>query len=149
MRTSRTLLAASVLAVGAAALVAPAASATPTPATCTGTIDIVHMAFRPNPVSPEQSSTVHLVAKNCTSTRQNTSVMWTGRFVGSSSTPPAGCPIIDPVSMPVSFPPLATRRAEIGYLVPGGCTARGLQVTATFREAGGVVAQRTATLHIV
>jgi hypothetical protein len=124
------------------------AMAGPAPAgatmSCAGSIKITHMAFRPSTVSPGQSSTVHVVAVNCTGQSRQTTLTWLGRFVGGSG----GCPAIDPLPQSANFTPHGRFTSSLTYLVPAGCTATSLQARAQFRAGGRVVAERTADLTI-
>lgn len=122
-------------------------SATPPPP-CTGTIQIVKMAFKPSPVFPAQQTAVHLVARNCTAQSQQTTVTWYGRFETLNHTF-AGCPVIDPLAQGAKFAPFATFDGKVGYLVPGDCTATSLAVTVKISQGGSVLAKRTAKVLIL
>jgi hypothetical protein len=114
--------------------------------TCSGTIGITQMQFVPSSVASGGSSTVHLVAKNCTDQIQSTEVTWLGSFRGTHL---SGCPIIDPLAQPATFKPHSTFRAKIEYEALSGCTATRLQVTARFAGSGGQqVAEKSADLTI-
>lgn len=138
------------LAVLGAATLATAgpAGAVGTSTGCTGVIRITRMAFRPPAVAPGNSSTVHVLAVNCTDQSQHTSVTWFGRFISSSGAVLQGCPVIDPVSEAADFAPLGQFRGKLTYLVPAGCTATLLRVTAEFSEGGAILAERSANLTI-
>jgi hypothetical protein len=137
-----------VLGAATMATAAPAGAAGSSTA-CTGVIRIAHMAFRPPAVAPGQSSTVHVLAVNCTDQSQTTSVTWLGRFIGTSGQVPQGCPVIDPVSEAANFVPHGTFAGKMTYLVLSGCTANLLRVTARFSEGGAVLAERSANLTIL
>jgi hypothetical protein len=135
--------------LGAATLATAApAGAVGSSTACTGVIKIARMAFRPPTVTPGNSSTVHVVAVNCTNRSQDTSVMWLGQFIGPVPGIPPGCPAIDPVSQGASFAPHGRFTGKLTYLVPSGCRASALRVTARFSEGGAVLAQRSASLII-
>lgn len=127
-----------------------AASANPVPASCTGVIQITHLAFSPPEVSPGQLSTASLTARNCTRQTQQTSFVWFARFTGPGIGIPPGCPAIDPLPpQQVTFAPLGKFTTSVGFVVPPSCTATQLQVTFDFDQNGIVIAQKTADLIIV
>jgi cellulase/cellobiase CelA1 len=136
------------LAVGAGA--GPAlASPAPAASACAGIVQINSLVFAPAAVTPGQSATATLVAQNCTSQSLQTSTVWFGRFVGSGTGIPAGCPAIDPIARPATFPPSGQVTVSTGYLVFANCTATDLQVTVRITGAdGGVLAEQTADLTI-
>ena len=127
-----------------------ASAATPTPA-CTGTIQITQLAFDSPTVVRGQIATAHLVARNCTAQTVTASLIWSGRFIGS--TPggiPPGCPVIDPIGKQVTFAPHGRDTDSLGYLIFPGCTATALTTTTTFDGSGGtVLATATAEVAIV
>jgi hypothetical protein len=116
-------------------------------ATC-ATVSFTHFVFIPPSVHAGQSSSATLTAHNCTDLNQAPSVTWVGRFVGSRSGLPSGCPAIDPIAVPAHLAPHKNGKASVSYLVPTSCTATSLQVTATVESNGQVLAQKTATLTI-
>ena len=127
--------------------VKPAAGATP--AACTGTIDITHLAFKPRKVAPGESSTAHLVARNCTRSSVEANVTWVATWVGpASGTYPSGCPVIDPISESADFTPRGKFISEMNYEVPGGCEASGLYLTVRISAESGQITQRSADLKI-
>jgi len=128
-----------------------AIAATPAPAcTTSAIIEIAHFAFNPPAVAPGQSSTGTMTALNCTDQPQQTSEIWSGRFVGPGVGIPPGCPAIDPIAFAVNFSPHGTVSTSVGYLVPLTCTATQLVVTADIHGKNGVLlAQGTAILNIV
>jgi hypothetical protein len=127
-----------------------ATAATPAPVCAVSTvIEITHFAFNPPVIPPGQSSTATLTARNCTDQTQQTSEIWSGRFVNASGTLPPGCPVIDPISIPVNFPPLGTVSSSVGYTVPRSCTATQLIVTVDIDgKNGALLAKGTAVLQI-
>jgi hypothetical protein len=129
-----------------------AVAATPASACAASTvIEITSFAFTPPSVTPGHSSTANLTALNCTAQSQQTSEIWSGRYVGSSggTNPPPGCPIIDPISMAVDFAPHTAVTTSLTYAVPLTCTATDLIVTVNiFGKNGTLLATGTATLVI-
>jgi hypothetical protein len=126
------------------------AAATRPPASCSGVIQITSLAFTPPAVPPGGTSTANMIARNCTGATQRASVLWLGRFVGSGSGIPPGCPAIDPLPpAQVTFTPHGRVRASLGYFVPVSCMATQLQVTVVIEQGATVVAQRTADLTII
>jgi hypothetical protein len=115
---------------------------------CSGVVTITHIAFKPSPVLRGQTSTVHLVAQNCTNETQTTTLTWLGRFERAGGGIPSGCPVIDPFSRDATFAPGAIFRAKVTYLVPASCTATALAVTARISQGATVLAHKTATLAI-
>jgi hypothetical protein len=141
-----------VVALGCASTVA-AATATAAPAvtsTCVSSqpIQITSLVFQPPVVAAGQTSQAILSAVNCTDVAQQASAEWLGRFVGSSPIPP-GCPVIDPILLPLNFPPHGQLTSSVGYLVPFSCTATELVVTVEILQNGKVVTQASAILRIV
>ncbi len=127
-----------------------AASTSTVPASCTGVIQITHLAFSPSQVSPGQLSTAGMTARNCTGQTQQTSVIWFARFTGSGSGIPPGCPAIDPLPpQQVTFAPFGRFSTSAGFLVPPSCTATQLQLTFDIDQNGVVIAQKTADLIII
>jgi hypothetical protein len=136
------------VAIGSGAAVA----ATPAQACAVSkVIEITHFAFNPPAVVPGGSSTATLTAQNCTDQAQQTTEIWSGRFVGTSAgTIPPGCPVIDPIAFGVDFPPLGAVSKSVGYSVPASCTATQLIVTADINGPNGVLlAEGTAVLQII
>lgn len=130
--------------MGGTAFAAPAACSVST------VIEITNFAFNPPAVAPGQSSTATLTALNCTNKTQQTSEIWSGRFVGPSTGIPPGCPAIDPLSLAVTFPPNGTVSSAVTYSVPPSCTATQLIVTVDIYGNDGVLlAHGTAVLEIV
>lgn len=115
---------------------------------CTGIVQITRLAFSPSSVSPGDSSTADLTARNCTSASQQTTATWFGRFVGASAGIPTGCPVLDPLPQPATFGPNGTFRSSVGYLVPASCTASQLQITVQIQQSGTILAQQSANLAI-
>jgi hypothetical protein len=137
------LVAATTLAVGG--------SGTAQAAPCTGTVQITSLAFAPATVAPGQSSTATLVAQNCTDQTQATSTVWFGRFLSSSGAAfPPGCPAIDPVALPATFPPGGQASRSLSYLALASCTATDLQLTVRITSStdGSTLAEQTADLAI-
>jgi hypothetical protein len=138
---------AGIAAAGIAAASVPASHAS---TRCSGVIQITRLAFTPSAVTPGQMATANLVARNCTGTSQQTSVLWLGRFTGPGGGIPPGCAAIDPLPpQPVTFAPYGQFRSAAGYFVPPSCTATQLQVTVEFEQGATVLTQRTAYLTIV
>jgi hypothetical protein len=115
---------------------------------CTGTIQIDSLAFTGS--TPVNSGDIAGIAQNCTNQAQSTTVTWVGRFTGPGTGIPAGCLAIDPFVQPANFAPLGQVTTSTAYRIFAGCTATGLQVTATIVAATGgtVLAQQTANLVI-
>jgi hypothetical protein len=127
------------------------ASAAPAQACAVSTvIEITNFSFNPSAVPPGKSSTATLSTVNCTNQPQQTSEIWSGRFVGTSTGIPPGCPVIDPIAIGVNYPPLGFESTSVGYLVPQSCTATQLIVTVTIDGNNGVVLARgQAVLNII
>jgi hypothetical protein len=113
--------------------------------TCSGVVDITHLAFKPPEVAPGGSSTAHMSARNCTDMPVKATSVWIGSFTGDV----AGCPVIDPVGQPADFAPNGTVRSKITYEVPSGCGATDLQFTVRISEGGTLFAEKTADLAIL
>jgi hypothetical protein len=126
----------------AAAGPAPARSA----AACT--VRISSLTFDPAAVSPGRSSTAQLVARNCTRRQVSALATWSARFVGPDGGFPAGCPVIDPLALPVTLAPHARAASSVGYLVPASCTAASLHLTVRISSGATVLAERSADLII-
>jgi len=125
-----------------------AGTTTASPPPCPGIVHITRMAFQPATVFPGQSSTVHLAAVNCTDRAIDGSVTWLGRWIGPTTGLPPGCPAIDPLPGAANFAPHGLFVGHVTYLVPSGCSAVGLQVTATISSGAAVLARHSATLRI-
>jgi hypothetical protein len=126
----------------------PAAAQTRTGITvsaCSETIEITHLAFKPASIAPGGTSTAHLTARNCTGGSVHASSTWIGSFTGDTN----GCPVIDPLSQSADFSPHGTVRSKVGYEVPSGCAATGLQLTVKISAGGTLLAQKTADLVIM
>jgi hypothetical protein len=118
-------------------------------ARCTGTLRVTKFAFSPSRVAPGQSSTARLTALDCTSSSEQASLTWLGRFSGSGGGIAAGCPVIDPLAQAADFAAHATFSAQIEYSIPSGCDAVALVVTARFSGGGGaVLASKSASLSV-
>lgn len=124
------------------------AAAAPGPAACTGVIQ-AHLAFDSPSVMRGQIATAHLLARNCTGASVSTELIWTGRFLGSSTGIPPGCPAIDPLAKQVTFAPFGQFTDTFGVLIFPSCTATAFSATATFSSAGTVLATATAQVAIV
>ena len=136
------------LAAAPVGLAAASVSPSRAPASCSGVIQITHLAFTPRAVTPGGTSTANLTARNCTGTGQQTTAIWLGTF-GSGGGIPPGCPAIDPLPEPAAFAPHGQFRSGVSYLVPAGCTSSQLQVTVEIEQGGTVLAERTADLTII
>ena len=151
----KALLTALMIIVGSGLTVtAVSGTAVASPSACSvssAVIQITHFAFNPPAVAPGQSSTATLTAVNCTNHTQQTNEILSGQWVGpSAGTPPTGCPIIDPVALPVTFPPNGTISTSTTYTVPASCTATQLIVTVDIDGNNGVLlAHGTAVLQII
>jgi len=137
---SAALVFAGVLAFGAFTTTAATA------ATCTGTVQITSMTFNPSTVAPGRSSTVTLVAQNCTGQPVQASVMWYARYLGSTGGIPAGCVVIDPLILALSLPANGSGTSAMTYQTFASCTATGLEAQASISVGGTTVASQTATL---
>lgn len=148
----RALSWAAVLVVATALIItgASAASAvTIRPAACTGTIRITSPAFSPSAVTPGQSSTATLHARNCTAQTQQTTTTLFGQFIGSGVGIPAGCAAVDPFPRPATFTPYGTVTLSTTYLVFSSCTASSLRITVQITGTGGaLLATANASLTI-
>lgn len=132
-----------------ATAVSGTAVASPSACSVSTVIEIAHFAFNPPAVSPGQSSTATLTAVNCTDQIQQTSEIWSGRYIGPSTGTPPGCPAIDPVAFAVTFPPNGTVSTSETYSVPLSCTATQLVLTADiYGKSGNLYAHGTAILNI-
>jgi hypothetical protein len=112
---------------------------------CSGTVEITHLAFKPPSIAPGGSSTAHLKARNCTDASIQAASTWIASFTGDTN----GCPVIDPLTQPADFSPYGTVRSKVGYEVPSGCAATGLQLTVKISAGGTLLAQKTADLVIM
>src|ERR1700675_4197982 len=79
-------------------------------------VAISALRFHPRHVAPGGSSVVRLTARNCSHQAQYLTLTWFGRFLGSETGIPPGCPAIDPVAQPASFNPRGAFRAHLGFL---------------------------------
>jgi hypothetical protein len=142
-------LAAGLVTAGATSASAAVPAASSRPATCTGTIQITSFVFVPPAVPAGGSSTATLNARNCTGQTQQTGTTWLGRYIGSTTGIPPGCPVIDPLPRPATFPPHGSISLSTTYLTFASCTASALQVTVRITgSAGTLLATATATLII-
>ncbi len=114
---------------------------------CSGTVAITHLQFAPPTVRRGGSSTVHVVARNCTSQSESTEITWLGQFNGTHV---SGCPVIDPLAQPAAFKAHGTFKGKLTYDLPSSCTASRLQVTTRFTGSGGAqLAEQSAHLSIM
>jgi hypothetical protein len=138
------------LAVVAGALVFGAALATnASAATCTGTVQVVSMTFNPPTVVAGQSSTATLKVQNCTNQQQVLNIQFYARFLGSSNGIPPGCIVYDPLVRQLTVPASANASIAMGYSTFAGCTATGLQATATISLGGTTLGSQDAILNIL
>jgi len=137
------------VAVGALVVGATVAASTATAATCTGTatVQITSMSFNPPSVAPGQSSTVTLVAQNCTSQDIAASVQFYARFVGSDGNIPPGCVVYDPFIRQLTLPAGGQGTTGVTYSTFASCTATAFQATASISAGGATVASQSATLQ--
>ena len=113
-------------------------------------VEIKAFTFRPASVRPAGSSTATLAAVNCTGRVQRASEVWFGRFARSGGGIPRGCAVLDPLPLPVRFPPHGTVSRRVTYLVPPSCTASRLIVTVDIDgQNGKVLAKGTAILRVI
>jgi hypothetical protein len=156
----RTLGAAAALLTAAASLAVAAGTASaataarggaaPAPCSTASVIAIDGFAFNPATVARGQSSTATLAAHNCTAQTQVVSETWYGKYIGSGTGVPTGCPVIDPFLRSVSFAPFAAVSTSTTYTTFTGCTASALQITVKLASSSGVaLGQATAILNIV
>lgn len=144
----RMLAVVATLAVAAGVLVLGSAI-TATAATCSGTVQIDSFAFNPPVVNAGQSSTLTLVAENCTGQQLQTTDIWSGRYVGPDGTTiPPGCPVIDPIAPSLTLPPNGQGTASQSYVTFAMCPAVALKSTVTISSGGVTLASQTATLTI-
>lgn len=132
----------------APALAAPGAAQA---AGCPSPVQITSLTFNPPQITPGQSSTATVEARNCSDQAQTFSVLTTARFLGPTSGIPAGCPVIDPLPpKSVTVPAGGTWTGSTGYATFAGCTATTLEVTARATDSSGTLLDtRTADLPIV
>lgn len=145
------ILAVITAAVPIAAILAPgAANAATATAACSGDIAIGQFAFNPPSVPPGGSSTLNLVAMNCTNQTLSGQTIWFGLYTGPGTGIPPGCPAIDPISIPYTMAPGAVDTITRPQTTFPGCLATGLQATVEFTVSNvGTVAEGTADLTIV
>ena len=96
-----------------------------------------------------QTSTLTLVAQNCTGQTLPGQTIWFGQYTWPGPGVPPGCPAIDPALIPYTLGPAAvtTTAAQDGDTIPG-CLATGLQVTVEFTVSNvGTVAQVQQLQH--
>lgn len=138
------------VAAGTASAAASGGGASPAPCTTASPIAIDGFAFSPAIVARGQSSTATLAAHNCTALTQVVSETWYGKYIGSGTGIPAGCPVIDPFVRSVTFAPFASVSTGTRYSTFASCTASALQITVKLANSSGVaLGQATATLTIV
>lgn len=135
------------LAIAAGVLVLGTIAATA--ASCTGTVEIGSFAFNPPAVIPGQSSTLTLVAENCTGQPIQANDVWSGRYVGPDGTTiPPGCPVIDPIVPNLPLPANGEGTASQAFSTFVMCPAVALKMTVTISSGGVTLASQTATLTI-
>ncbi|MHA6764972.1 hypothetical protein [Streptacidiphilus sp. PAMC 29251] len=88
------------------------------PTACSGVVQITAFAFHPPRVPAGQTSPAELTLKNCTAATQQVNETWLGRFSGSSTGIPAGCPVLDPFLRPVTLAPHAKTTTSTTYNYP-------------------------------
>jgi len=143
----RILAVAATFAVAAGVLVL--GTITATAATCTGTVQIDSFAFNPPAVNAGQSSTLTLVAENCTGQPIQVTDIWSGRYVGPDGTTiPPGCPVIDPIAPQLNLPANGQGTASQGFSTFAMCSAVALKAMVTISSGGVTLATQTATLTI-
>ena len=119
-------------------------------ATSSAVVQIESFLFNPASVPPGGMSTATLTVLNCTGQPQVITETWFGRFTGSGTGIPSGCPVIDPLVMSAALPPYGTGSSHVTYLVPASCTASQLVITVDISGKNGVMlAQGTAVLLII
>ena len=139
------------LTVGAV-LASGAANAATLTSACPGDIAIEQFAFNPPSVPVGQTSTLNLVAQNCTNQTLTGQTIWFGKFTWANGGIPPGCPAIDPIAYPYTIPPQGTYTTSQGEADNfSGCQATGLQITVEFTDniTTGTAAEATATLGII
>jgi hypothetical protein len=148
-RTAAATMLATVL-LGSVSTTATAATAHVATPRCAGAIQITHLAFDSATVAPGQSATAQLRARNCTARTLTATLVWSGRYPGSSTgAVPPGCPVIDPIAKQVTSTPHGNDTDSLGYLILPSCTATALQTTTTFEGPNGtVLAQASAQVAI-
>lgn len=130
---------------GPAADAAPAAPA----AACSSTIQISSLTFDRTEVAPGQTVTATVVAQNCTTQSQRTTVQLLGRLVGPAAGIPAGCQAIDPLAQQATFAPGGQFTTSIGYLIFSSCTATSFEFNVRITGASGVLlAEQTISLPV-
>lgn len=144
-----TVAGAAVLLVGSGSAWAAGPAGAAGPSACSGVIRIDGLAFSPVAVAPGGSATAVLTATNCTAQAQAVTEQWTGDFSSLSGTGvPAGCPVIDPLLFPRTFPAGSQATSATTYTVPVGCTADRLTVTVRLTQGATVLGTAGATLII-
>jgi cellulase/cellobiase CelA1 len=135
----------------AAILALGAANAATATAACSGDIAIEQFAFNPASVPAGQTSTLSLVAQNCTNQTLQGMVTRFTEFTGPGTGLPQGCPEVDPIALPFTLAPGAsyTNSQQQGDTI-SGCEATGMTATVEFSVNNvGTVAQATANLVVV
>jgi hypothetical protein len=115
---------------------------------CGGHVRITSFGWQPSDVRPGDSATVAVTAQNCKHRELSASVEWIGQYAGIGTGLPDGCPVIDPVSTPVTLPSKDSARAQLGFNILPGCSATGLTETVRLLSNGTVLATASATLTI-
>jgi hypothetical protein len=133
---------AALLGVAAVPVAAPVAAA-PTPAhspeRCI--VEITRFDFRPDVVPPGGGTTLHFSAQNCTDRRREVTLTQYGQE-------PRPCPVLDPVSRPLSFGPDQTR-SSVTPETAARCQGTETMTMQITDRHGRLLAKATAALRIV
>jgi hypothetical protein len=133
--------------LGVFVLVQPAA-ARPSVSRCTGRVKIASFDWQPNPTAAGDSAIATVAAQNCKNNVTTVSVEWLGQYSAPGGGFPAGCPVIDPVSTPLTLQAKGEASAQLGFSILPGCSATALTETVRLSLNGTVLATASATLMI-
>ena len=139
----------SLLVAAGALVLGTSLAGTASAATCTGTVQITSMTFNPPTVAAGQSSTVTVVAQNCTSQPIQAGVTFYARFLDAPGGFPSGCVVYDPFVRPVTIPANGQVSTGVSYSTYAGCTAIALRASVTIAVGGTTLASQDATLNII
>jgi hypothetical protein len=104
-------------------------------------VAITDFSFHPDVVPPGAPTTLNLAARNCTGTTLKTTLTQYGHE-------PPGCPVIDPIAMPVVFAPHGIFARSTSLIAPRCMGVE--EMTATFTDAQGhLLAKATARLTVL
>lgn len=104
-------------------------------------VTISRFAFNPNHVSEGDTTSLHILVKNCTDQQQNVTLTRSG-------TQPPGCPAIDPIGEPLSIAPHGTYAPPPEMLIAPPCAGVETRTATISGPDGGVLSTRTARLAV-